>query len=213
MDPIKSIRKKQQERAGSQAATQPPEHHPEMLYIGCIDARLDPIDDIGIGKGKALIFRNPAALVLPHRPDKDATPRNLGVGASLEFFLTRFPHESGKVRHVVVSGHTDCGGLKACQHGKFGKDDYYLPIYMESLQVVRDNVMAKAKKEGWDDAKILQELEKGSVRQSIANLLTYPMVAQAMKEGKLQIHGWVIDTATQRISEMDNNTLEFHPMG
>src|SRR5688572_27675034 len=76
----------------------PPRHRPEMLYIGCIDARLDPIDDIGIPKGKALIYRNVAALVRPAQGqggiiDGDAAimsgeiPESVSIGAALEFFI------------------------------------------------------------------------------------------------------------------------------
>src|SRR5271155_3615329 len=84
----------------------PPKHQPEMLYIGCVDARLDPIDDIGIDKGAALIFRNIGALVLKDEYagrglDREAIsaggeiPQNVSIGAVLEFFLNHLPHAPG----------------------------------------------------------------------------------------------------------------------
>lgn len=206
------------------ARNTPPKHQPEMLYIGCVDARLDPIDDIGIEKGKALIFRNIAALVLKDdqpgtaRIDRDSVlatgeiPQNVSVGAVLEFFLNHIPAEPGKTKHIVISGHTDCGGLKACQHGTGDAPDHHLPLYLENLKGVRQKVMAEAKDKGWDNEQILHELEKESVRQSVANLMTYPVVRHAVEEGRLEIHGWVLDTATQRITEMNPKTREFGPM-
>lgn len=201
----------------------PLKHQPEMLYFGCIDARLDPIDDIGIEKGKALIFRNIGALVLKDehaagKLDRKSVlangniPQNASIGAALEFFLDHLPTEPGMVKHIVISGHTDCGGLKACQYGVCNPQDHYLLLYLESLKDVRAKVMEEAKAKGWDDVQILHALEKESVRQSMANLLTYPVVRQAIAEGRLEIHGWVIDTATQRISEMNPKTQEFEPM-
>jgi carbonic anhydrase len=201
----------------------PPVHQPEMLYIGCIDARLDPIMDIGIGKGKALIFRNIGALVLK---DEHASvgldhaaisawgeiPPNVSIGAVLEFFLNHFPHEQGRVKHIVVSGHTDCGGLKACQNELCDEHDHYLPLYLESLREVRDRIRGEARALGWDDARLLHALEEESVRQSMKNLKSYPVVTSALQEGWLEIHGWVINTATQRIYEMNLDTLEFEPM-
>lgn len=203
--------------------SEPPRHQPEMLYIGCIDARLDPIDDIGIEKGTALIFRNIGALVL-----KDAVgaslsdhgaisargdiPPNVNIGAVLEFFLHHIPLAPGRLKHIVISGHTDCGGLKACQQGARHEHDHYLPLYLESLKTARAKVMEEATAKGWGEREILHALERESVRQSMHNLQSYPVVRQALEEGRLQVHGWVIDTATQRISEMDPKTLEFEPM-
>jgi len=200
----------------------PPKHQPEVLYIGCIDARLDPIDDIGIEKGTALIFRNIAALVPKHKPagsspdivldNEQDVPQNISVGAALEFFLNHIPLERGSTKHVVVSGHTDCGGLKACQHNVCGENDHDLPRYLEILRDVRIKIMQEAKAANWSEAQTLHALEEESVRQSIANLQTYPMVCEALEKGYLEIHGWVINTATQSIFEMNPKTLEFEPM-
>src|SRR5437868_5582255 len=67
-------------------------HEPEMLYIGCIDARLDPVKDIGIPQGKALIYRNVGALVPPPAKDVNAMPPEAAsLGAALEFFVNLEP--------------------------------------------------------------------------------------------------------------------------
>ena len=212
-----------QEHAIMPPRRNPSEHRPKMLYIGCVDARLDPIKDIGIGRGEALIFRNIGAIVLkdafgenvsasPLHPDSSEIPSNTSIGAVLEFFLHHIPSEKGEVKHVVISGHTDCGGMKACLQGLQGGHDHYLPLYLESLDGVRKKVMDAAQENGWDNAQALHALEEESVRNSIKNLQTYPAVSKAIKEGKLAIHGWVINTATQRISEMNPETLQFEPM-
>jgi carbonic anhydrase len=222
MDIMDKIRLRQ-EQAVLPAHTRPPEHRPEVLYIGCVDARLDPVKDIGIGRGEALIFRNIGALVLKDTHASDAKvnqdhiqggelPQSLSVGAVLEFYLHHIPGAPDKLKHIVVSGHTDCGGIRACQHGTRGEHDHYLPLYLESLKDIRKKVNEEAKRNGWDELRILHELEEESVRQSIHNLQTYPAVKRAMEAGKLAIHGWVINTATQQILEMNPQTLQFEPM-
>ena len=138
-------------------------------------------------------------------------PPKVSIGAALEFFLNHIPLKDGKVKHIVIAAHTDCGGLKACQNG-CGDQDHYLPLYLESLKEVRAKVMDKAKSNGWDGTQVLDALEKESVRQSMANLLSYPVVRHAIDQGKLEVHGWVIDTTTQHISEMNPQTLEFASM-
>ncbi len=211
-----------QAQAGTPLHHTPAKHQPEMLYIGCIDARLDPIDDIGIEKGTALIFRNIGALVIKDDAKNiplDANsvltsgeiPHNVNIGAVLEFFINHIPYKPGCIKHIVISGHTDCGGLKACHYG-VNEHDRYLPLYLKSLQGVCSKVRENAKTHGWNDAQLLHALEEESVRQSIANLLTYPIVEQAIAKRTLEVHGWVINTATQRILEMNLKTLEFGPM-
>lgn len=187
------------------------EHRPEMLYIGCIDARLDPINDIGIPKGKALIFRNIAALVRRAAGseacggDVDVSggeiPESTSMGAALEFFINHLPAPEDGVKHIVVSGHTLCGGIRACLHNATKPEDKYLPTYLSALKDVRSEVLAKHA--GHSAEEQAHALEQGSVRMSIENLMTYEPVRQAVEAGKLQLHGWIIDTQTQKIFEMD----------
>jgi carbonic anhydrase len=82
-----------------------PEHCPEMLLIGCVDARKDPTSDLGIARGRALILRNIAALI---RGASVAPEQRETEAAALEFAVKVM-----KVKHIVVMGHTDCGGIRA----------------------------------------------------------------------------------------------------
>ena len=184
MSIMDNIRQRQTEAVMPLSST-PPRHQPEMLYIGCVDARLDPVDDIGIDQGLALIFRNIGALVLknesasaPLDPQQvlksGVIPPNVNIGAMLEFFLNHIKLPEGKVKHIVVSGHTDCGGLRASHyHEDFGGDQF-LPLYLDTLRDVRDRVREEAKSQNWNDAQLLHAFEEESVRQSMRNLMTYP---------------------------------------
>ena len=176
-------------------------HKPEMLYIGCIDARLDPIRDIGIKMGTALIHRTIAALVAG--VDAQGRPRNISEAASVEFAVNVM-----KVGNIVVAGHTHCGGLQACLHGVKGPSTNFLAVYLKPLNKLRKEVLQNEHKN------IAQRhaLEEGSVRMSIENLMTYPFVKKAVEQGKLQLHGWVIDTASKRILVMDPESFEFKEM-
>jgi carbonic anhydrase len=195
----------ERQRALSEDHHDLPEHRPEMLYFGCVDARLDPICDIGIPKGKALIHRNIAALI---PPASEARP---SIGAVLEFFLNHIPKPASGPKHIVVAAHTDCGGLKACcalhQH-----EGSALGGYLEGLAAARHEVMKEAQTRQWDQQQILHALEHASVRQSVKNLLTYEVVRQALSSGNVVIHGWLMDTATRHIAVMDPESGDFRPM-
>lgn len=224
-DIINDIRRKQRQTPAV-GEGRPPQHRPEMLYIGCIDARLDPIDDIGIPKGKALIYRNIAALVRPEPGvpaemvdgnsalETGQIPESIGIGAALEFFVKHIPHVDGKPKHIVVAGHTDCGGIRACLHKTGVQEDRYLPRYLAALTEVRRLVVEHAAQHPHmdEDAQLLS-LEQSAVRQSVANLMSYEVVRSAVEARTLFLHGWVIDTATQGISELDAQSSEFKAMG
>jgi carbonic anhydrase len=205
---IEAIRRRQALRAKSAVSSgSPAEHRPEMLYFGCVDARLDPIADIGIQKGKAIIFRNIAALVIKNAPAGNS------VGAVLEFFLNHLPFVDGNAKQIVVSAHTDCGGLKACLNARWDSErDHYLPSYLEHLRDLRERVEEQARVKNWNPAQVLAALERESVRQSITNLQTYPVVRKAIDSRKVELHGWVLDTHSGTIFEMDPETGEFRPM-
>lgn len=171
--------------------------------IGCIDARLDPIDDIGIPKGKALIYRNPAALVRPYS-DKGEEGGNRTMAGTLEFAV-----DNMGVKHVVVMGHTHCGAIQACH---CGVDHNKFPNLFKYLRPLLELVGFGSSDTHVDDEAHLRALEQAGVRESVKNLSSYPPVAKAIDEGKLQLHGWVIDIVTHRISELDQETGQFIPM-
>jgi len=177
----------------------PPPHRPEMLFIGCIDARLDINIEIGIPYGKALIYRNVAALVSGTRGDDD--PEHVGEAAALEFAVNVM-----QIKDIVVMGHTDCGGINACLHGVPGAR--HVMQYLLPLNEIRNEVTSQA----GNLLQIARKMEQAAVRQSVTNLMTYDAVAQKVTTGELTLHGWVINTATRRISEMDLATGVFHPM-
>ena len=195
---IEEIRARQ---ASLQSVDDLAEHRPEMLYFGCVDARLDPIADIGIAKGRSIIFRNIAAMVM----------EDTAVGAVLEFFLNHIPAPPGKKKQIVISGHTDCGGLKACISSPWNTSpDKFLPRYLSNLAAVRERVLSQA--QGWSENEILRALERESVRQSVANLMAFDVVRAAIDADRVNIHGWVLDTHSGHISEMDPDTGEFQAM-
>lgn len=177
----------------------PPAHQPEMLFIGCIDARLNITSDIGIPYGAALVYRNIAALVAGTHGDDD--PTHVGEAATLEFAINVMG-----VTDIVVMGHTDCGGIRACLHGAPGM--HHVMQYLAPLSDVRSEVRAR----GGDVAMLARRMELAAVRQSVANLKSYRAVADAVASGRLSLHGWVINTATKRIFEMDHATGAFHLM-
>lgn len=199
MHTIERIKKTQaklvEKLSGQMALDAPMRHEPEILLIGCVDARLDIIGDLGIPKGKALVYRNVAALV---QGSHDYDISHMSEAAALEFAV-----DVMRVSDVVVMGHTDCGGIQACLDGAHHHPDIHQ--YLKSLDDVRDEVV----KSGGDATAQARAMEEAAVRQSIENLLTYEVVQKALKERALGLHGWVINTATGVIRELNPATGAF----
>src|SRR5262250_2446376 len=77
---------------------------PEVMVIGCCDSRVSPEVIFDARPGELFVVRNVANLVPPYAPDGTYH----GVSAALEFGVGAL-----KVRHIVVLGHAQCGGVKA----------------------------------------------------------------------------------------------------
>ena len=195
MTTISRIKKTQERlaarREGQGAMDVPPKHEPEILLIGCVDARLDIIGDLGIPKGKALVYRNIAALV-QGRSDDPNDLSHMSETAALEFAINVM-----RVKDVVVMGHTDCGGIRASLTSAV-EEHKAIHKYLSSLDPVRDEILAQ----GGDVDAQARAMEKAAVRQSIENLKSYYVVQDALKESRIQLHGWVINTGTGEINEV-----------
>src|SRR5437660_2846002 len=77
---------------------------PETMVIGCCDSRVSPEVIFDAGPGELFVMRNIANLVPTYQPDSAAH----GVSAALEFAVNVL-----KVKHIVVLGHAQCGGIRA----------------------------------------------------------------------------------------------------
>jgi carbonic anhydrase len=84
---------------------------PEVLVIACSDSRVDPAILLNAEPGELFVVRNVAALVPPYQPDEHYH----GTSAALEFAVRDL-----EVGHVVVLGHSSCGGMTALRRSLSG---------------------------------------------------------------------------------------------
>lgn len=177
---------------------------PRAMVISCCDSRVDTVQMFGAEPGDLFVVRNVANLVPPHSPDHG----HHGTSAAVEFAVTGL-----KVAHIVVVGHSACGGVKACRdmmaagatEPKSG--DSYVAHWMSILKPGYERVFSP--KRPADD--MLRELEHEAVRTSLRNLAGFPFVAEAIKAGKLSLHGAWMDIAAGRLHTYDPDTGDFAP--
>ena len=85
---------------------------PNVLVVSCCDSRVDPTLLWRCEPGELFVVRNVAGLVPPYQPD----PGLHGVSAAVEYAVTCL-----EVDHIIVLGHSFCGGIKALLRGDEGE--------------------------------------------------------------------------------------------
>src|SRR4051794_8521369 len=155
---------------------------PEGMVIACSDSRVDPATVFDANPGEMFVVRNVAALVPPYQPDSNYH----GVSAALEFAVTQL-----KVREIVVIGHGFCGGCEAALTRSFddarGGEGHFIAPWIDLPAPARDAVLARHS--GPLDRPAFQEMELEGVKVSLANLRTFPWVAERETEGSLRLRG------------------------
>ena len=175
---------------------------PDFMMISCSDSRVQPTDIFGAEAGDMFVHRNIANFVPPLTQSGDAH----GTSAAVEYGVRAL-----KVRHLVVLGHAQCGGVQGChdmcQSGQIGAA-LDLPLVGQWLALMRpahDVVVAQGKPVDAD------ELSRRSVVQSLQNLLCFPFVADAVAAGSLQVHGAWFDFGTGVLLVYQPDSDSFEP--
>lgn len=168
---------------------------PDFFIINCIDPRNGADIVFDALPGQQFAHSKMAAIIPPF--DKDKQP---GLNASLSYAA-----ENKKIKHLIIMGHSQCGGVSALVHGT---DDPYIKNWMSTAAEARKAAEAKA---GTADLNALQrETEQQVVIMSYKNVLEYPMVKKAVQEGRLTVNGWFFDMEKGTLLEYkpDKGTFE-----
>ena len=169
---------------------------PRAVVIACSDSRADPATIFDTDPGEIFVVRNVANLVPPF----ETGGGRHGVSAALEFAVTQL-----NVPEIMVMGHERCGGITAALtgmfHGAAAGEGGFVHKWMSQIEGPAE-IIARQHGTG-EDAQ--RELEEVSIRQSLANLRTFPFVAEREKNGTLKLLGchfsirdgelWLLDEA------------------
>ncbi|MEL6529353.1 MAG: carbonic anhydrase [Pseudomonadota bacterium] len=177
--------------------------HPKLMIIGCSDSRVDPAQIFDVDPGDIFVVRNVAALVPPF----ETTPGLHGVSAAVEFAVQML-----EVKQIVVMGHGRCGGCKAAltqsfdsaAHGEGGFVANWINLLSEARKPV-------AEKHGIEGRKAEMAMEFAAIRQSLANLRTFPWLAEKEQSGTLKLRGAHFSIMEGVLYSLDEETGEFLP--
>ena len=163
---------------------------PKAMMIACSDSRIDPSLKFGVNPGELFIVRNVSALVPPYGPDNAYH----GTSAAVEFAVRDL-----QVEHVIVMGHAKCGGIHALMHAETQRDDF-ISSWMKIAEPARNFALSTTQ----EPAAAQRCCEQEAVKISLGNLMTFPWVAERVRDGKLELHGWYFDLETASLFLCDS---------
>ena len=171
------------------------------MIISCCDSRVHVTSIFGSDAGEFFIHRNIANLVPPFKKDEDYH----GTSAAIEYAV-----KSLKIPHIIVLGHSTCGGVKASYDYFSGKnpslkeDSNFVASWLEILRTSFNEVSKEL-----PDEDIINKLEKEAVLTSVKNLTTFPFIQKAISDGSLSIHGLWHNIGTGELMYYDSESNDF----
>ena len=176
---------------------------PRAIVIACSDSRADPSTIFDADPGEIFVVRNVANLVPPY----EVHAGRHGVSAALEFAVTQL-----NVPEIIVMGHERCGGIHAaltgCFHDAPPGEGGFVHRWMEQIDEPA-TAIAEQYGTGEDAARILEEV---AIRQSLANLRTFPFVTKREAAGDLAILGCHFSIRDGELYLLDEVDETFRPV-
>jgi carbonic anhydrase len=165
--------------------------NPKTMIIGCSDSRVDPAILTNCAPGDIFTVRNVANLVPPY----EETGGLHGVSAALEFAVCHLG-----VEHIIVLGHSQCGGINALMAGSCGcKGGGFISRWMSIATPARERVLEELP--GKDPTLQQRAAEQAAILLSLENLHSFPWIDQRVTDGTLSLHGWYFDLTAGELME------------
>jgi carbonic anhydrase len=171
---------------------------PPVMIISCCDSRVDPATIFDTVPGQVFALRNVANLVPPFETGGGLH----GASAAIEFGVTGL-----NVKHIVVMGHGQCGGIRAAlAGGDLGSPGHsFIDDWMAIVAEARDAVLSRG------DCDHQLALEQEAIKVSLTNLRSFPFIAEREAAGVLKLHGAWFAIASGSLHVLDEATGEFAP--
>ena len=163
---------------------------PQTMVVACCDSRVDPALILQCDPGDLFVVRNVANIIPPYEKD-DA---HHGTSAALEFGICFL-----KVNHLILLGHSQCGGIQALLNGDSNKDDF-ITNWVSLIKTPHVNLQN------------IDDYAKLALKQSYQNCLTFPWINSLVSQKKLTIYLWFFDIKTGKIFTYSDSQKEYQPL-
>src|SRR5438270_6739202 len=146
---------------------------PAYLWIGCSDSRVPANEIVGLLPGELFVHRNIANLVVH---------TDLNCLSVLQFAV-----EILKVRHVIVTGHYGCSGVRAAlRRDRLGLSDNWLR-HVQDVRQKHEKTL-----QDFPESEAVDRLCEFNVLEQVNNVCSTTIAQDAWERGQeLAIHGWI----------------------
>ena len=172
--------------------------NPSAMIISCCDSRVHVTSIFGAEEGDFFIHRNVANLVPPFSPNGDYH----GTSAAIEFATKEL-----NVPHLIILGHTGCGGVKNGYdlHFNNSHNDYvFINKWLSILTPAFNNISKNASQHNQ-----IHLLEEESIKISLKNLFDFPNIKELVENKSLSVHGLIHDIGSGKLKYLNPITEQF----
>lgn len=179
---------------------------PKTMIIGCCDSRVAPEAIFDAGPGELFVIRNVGNLVPPYAPDN----RYHGTSAALEYAVMAL-----KVRHIVVLGHAQCGGVQAFAESEIEprtrplSPGDFIGSWIRLLAPAAERLGAVPNPV---DAAYVERLAFESIKQGLCNLRSFSMIKLLEQRQDMYLHGVYFSVVDGRLLAFDEARDRFAPI-
>ncbi|MBN1324764.1 MAG: carbonic anhydrase [Alphaproteobacteria bacterium] len=170
--------------------------NPKTLVICCSDSRVDPAILMNSDIGDIFVVRNVANLVPPYQPNFNSSH---GTSAAIEFAVNYL-----KVEHIVVLGHSNCGGIKSLVDNDIDMNEKF--SFITEWVKIAEGIKTKITTDIEDKYAFC---EQEGIKLSLNNLMTFPWVKAKVEKGDLKLHGWYFLLKDASLSTLNKDTEMF----
>lgn len=164
---------------------------PKIMVVACCDSRVDPALILQCDPGDLFVVRNVANIVPPY--EKDAAHH--GTSAALEFGVCYL-----QVEHLILLGHSQCGGIQALLSGDSLPQDDFISNWVSLIKTPGINLTDP------------DPIAKYNLQQSKMHCLEFPWIKQRVEANALAIHMWFFDIKSGKIFTYNDATESYQPL-
>lgn len=163
------------------------EQNPDFMIIGCSDSRV-PLESItGAQPGDLFVHRNIANL---------ANKSDINVLSAIEFAVNNL-----KVKHIVVCGHTQCGGIKLAMGSE--DEDTNLGSWLSNIRYVMQKNSEELNRLSDQEEKYNKLIELNTIEQC-DRLVSLDVIKKSVLEsGYPTVHAWIYNIETGELSDLN----------
>lgn len=154
------------------------------MWIGCCDSRVPETTVLNKKPGEVFVLRNIANVI---------NPTDIALLSAVEFSVKHL-----KIKHIVLCGHTSCGGVKATLANN--KLDI-LDVWLQPMRQIREKHADTLKTLSAEDRE--DALAKLNVQQGVDNLRRIPTVVDAIRDRGLKVHGLLYRLSNGHLEQID----------